>query len=263
MELIAGLLLCTVVMALLWAWQRGSGRADWVDVAWAGLIGVLAAGYVLVGEGSPEKRILIVIVTGTWSFRLTRHLWVRLAGHETEDGRYQALRQRWGRRQQSGMFALFMAQGLLAWVFALPAWVVAGDPSSQLNAWVLIGVSFWLVSFFGEALADRQLEAFRRNPENRGKVCQTGLWRYSRHPNYFFEWLHWFAYPFIAAGAPNQWLTWLGPVIMLAFVYRLTGIPHTEQQALKSRGAAYRKYQQTTSAFVPWPRRRDSVTDEH
>ena len=240
-------------MTLLWLWQRSSGRADYVDVAWAGLIGVLAVLYAVLGDGSVEKRVLVALVAGTWSFRLTAHLWRRLSGHDTEDGRYQAMREHFGRRYQLFLFGFFMLQGLLAWLFALPAWVVTGDASSALSFWVLLGVAFWLVSLAGEAMADRQLEAFRSNPDNKGQVCKVGLWRYSRHPNYFFEWLHWFAYPFIALGAPHQWITWLGPVLMLLFLYRVTGIPYTEKQSLKSRGEAYREYQRTTSAFFPWP----------
>ncbi|MEM7054670.1 MAG: DUF1295 domain-containing protein, partial [Pseudomonadota bacterium] len=150
-------------------------------------------------------------------------------------------------------FAFFLFQGLLAWLFALPAWVVASDASSALSIWVILGVVFWLVSLAGESLADRQLDVFRTNPDNKGKVCKVGLWRYSRHPNYFFEWLHWFAYPLIALGAPYHWITWFGPVLMFAFLYRVTGIPYTEKQSLKSRGEAYREYQRTTSAFLPWP----------
>lgn len=251
MELFIGLVACLAVFAGLWLWQCRSRRADWVDVAWAAAIGVLALAWAVTGDGSVEKRVLAVLVTGTWSVRLTRHLAVRLAGHAAEDGRYQALRAHWGSRQQIGLFAFFMAQALAAWLFSLPAWVVADDPSDALSAWVVAGVAVWLVGLAGESLADRQLAAFRGNEQNRGKVCDTGLWRYSRHPNYFFEWLHWFAYPLIAWGAPFGWLAWLGPVVMLAFLYRISGIPHTERQALKSRGDAYRDYQRRTPAFFP------------
>ncbi len=253
MELVAGFLIAIGVMLLLWLWQLKSKRADWVDMAWAASIGLLALFYAIVGDGSLEKRILVVLVTGSWAFRLSRHLAVRLAGHADEDGRYQAMREHFGAKAPLFFLVFFIGQGLVAWLFALPAWVVANDPSSDLNLWVLLGVTIWLLSLMGESVADRQLAAFRTDPDNRGKVCDTGLWRYSRHPNYFFEWLHWFSYPLIALGAPQQWLTWLGPVLMLLFLYRLTGIPYTEKQSLKSRGEAYRDYQRRTSAFIPWP----------
>jgi len=255
MELWLSLAGCVTTMLVLWWWQRRSRRADWVDAAWSALIGVQAAGYALVGDGSDGKRLLAVLLAGTWSLRLTRHLAARLAGHDAEDGRYQAMREHWGERADFWFFWFFMAQAVVAWLFALPAWVVAGDSSAVLDGWVIVGVGIWLVSLFGEALADRQLAAFKADPENRGRVCDAGLWRYSRHPNYFFEWLHWFSYPLVAMGASGQWLAWLAPVVMLAFLYRVSGIPYTEQQSLKTRGEAYREYQRTTSAFFPLPRK--------
>ena len=108
-------------------------------------------------------------------------------------------------------------------------------------------------------LADRQLSAFRMNPANRGQVCRQGMWRYSRHPNYFCEWLHWWAYVLLAVGAAGGWLNVLGPVLMLYFLHKVTGIPPTEAQALKNRGEAYREYQRTTSIFFPWPPKKGAL----
>ena len=255
MNLLIALIFALLVMVGLWLWQRQSGRADWVDFAWSALIGALAVAYALTGDGSFEKRVLVVLVTGSWSFRLAFHLWQRLSAHDTEDGRYQSMREHWGDSANFWLFWFFMVQALVAWLFALPAWVVANDPGAAVDGWVIAGVGFWLLSLAGESVADRQLAAFRADPSNKGKVCKAGLWRYSRHPNYFFEWLHWFSYPLIAVGAPNWWLTLLGPVIMLLFLYRVSGIPYTEKQSLKSRGEAYREYQRTTSAFIPLPPR--------
>lgn len=253
MNLLVSLIACILVMVLLWAWQLKSRRADWVDAAWAAMIGLQAIFYAVVGDGSPERRMLGVLLAATWAFRLTWHLARRLAAHDSEDGRYQAMREHFGARQNPWFFGFFMIQALVAWLFALPVWVVANDPSTALDGFVLAALAIWVISLVGESLADRQLAAFKAEPSNRGKVCRVGLWRYSRHPNYFFEWLHWFSYPLAAIGAPNQWLAWLGPVVMLLFLYRVSGIPYTEQQALKSRGAAYREYQRTTSPFIPWP----------
>ena len=110
-----------------------------------------------------------------------------------------------------------------------------------------------VVAVLGERVADRQLARFRSNPENKGKTCRTGLWAYSRHPNYFFEWLLWFSFPLLAVGA-GWWsaAAWFGPLLMLTFLFRFTGIPLTERQALRSRGSDYRRYQREVSAFVPW-----------
>jgi steroid 5-alpha reductase family enzyme len=126
-----------------------------------------------------DKRVLAALLAGTWSFRLTRHLWIRLAGHDQEDGRYQAMREHWREGADVGLFWFFLVQALVAFLFALPAWVVANDPSSGLDAWVIAGVAVWLISLTGESIADRQLAAFRADPGNRGKVRRSGSpgWR--------------------------------------------------------------------------------------
>jgi len=121
--------------------------------------------------------------------------------------------------------------------------------------WKAIAVVVWLIAVMGEGMADSQLAAHRMDPANRGKTCRSGLWRYSRHPNYFFEFLHWFTYVFLSIGMGTGWVavSLIGPALMLAFLYRVTGIPYTEAQALRTRGADYAEYQRTTSPFVPLP----------
>ena len=143
-------------------------------------------------------------------------------------------------------------------MFAAPVLLASLNPE-PLGVLDILGGVIWFIALTGETIADRQLDRFRKNPDNRGQVCQDGLWRYSRHPNYFFEWLHWWSYVLIAIGAPWGWLTIIGPLAMLFFVTRVTGIPPTEAQALKSRGEAYRRYQQTTNAFFPGPRRSETA----
>ncbi|HEX6834360.1 MAG TPA: DUF1295 domain-containing protein, partial [Rudaea sp.] len=133
-------------------------------------------------------------------------------------------------------------------------YAVAQNPQDGFTGWYYAGLAIWCVSLAGESIADAQLAAFRRNPHNHGKTCRAGLWRYSRHPNYFFEWLHWFTYVCLAMQAPYPvWLlSLLGPVLMLISLFWVTGIPYVEAQALRSRGDDYRAYQRTTSVFVPW-----------
>ena len=109
-------------------------------------------------------------------------------------------------------------------------------------------------------LADRRLAHFRGRPGNRGKTCREGWWHYSRHPNYFFEWLHWWSYMALAAGAPYGWVALLAPTAMFYLLFRVTGIPPTEAQALASRGDDYREYQRTTSVFFPWFPKREGGT---
>jgi steroid 5-alpha reductase family enzyme len=116
----------------------------------------------------------------------------------------------------------------------------------------ITAVGLWLVAIIGETVADRQLAAFRANPDNRGRTCRSGLWAYSRHPNYFFEWLNWCAYALMALPAPYGWAGLASPVIMLFLILKVTGVPPSEEQALASRGDDYRDYQRTTSVFIPW-----------
>ena len=115
----------------------------------------------------------------------------------------------------------------------------------------------WLVAVVGETAADLQLADFKRKPWNHDRVCREGLWYCSRHPNYFFEWVHWWTYVLMAVGLPNAWLTWLGPLVMGWALVKLTGIPLAEEQAVLRRGEDYRRYQRVTSSFFPWfPRSR-------
>src|ERR1700761_3046303 len=140
------------------------------------------------------------------------------------------------------MFFFFQIQAVGSVLFAVPM-LIAARSRAPLGVLDFLGVAIWLIAIGGEATADRQLAAFRRDEANRGAVCQRGLWHYSRHPNYFFEWLHWWAYVALAANAPLGWLTLIGPLAMLYFILFVTGIPPTEAQSLKSRGEKYREYQ--------------------
>jgi steroid 5-alpha reductase family enzyme len=130
-----------------------------------------------------------------------------------------------------------------------------GPPTPGFRAWDVLGAAIVLGAVAGETIADRQLARWRADPAHRGRTCRTGLWRWSRHPNYFFEWLHWWAWPILAIGAPWGWAAVYAPILMLAFILGLSGIPATERRALATRGEDYRRYQRTTSAFFPWPPR--------
>jgi len=246
-------------MGLLWVWYRRGGDAGLVDVAWG--LGVAGLGPWFcwcASSGDPTRRVVLALLVALWGLRLAAHILrrlQRLAG----DGRYDALHAAWGERAPWYFLGFFQLQASWSVLFALPVLLAATNPAPWPQAGDLCGLALWVVAVAGEAIADRQLQRFRENPAHRGQVCQTGLWRYSRHPNYFFEWLHWWTY--VACSGP-RWVTlWglLGPLAMWWFLNRVTGIPPTEAQALKSRGDAYRRYQQTTSRFFPWPPRPESA----
>jgi steroid 5-alpha reductase family enzyme len=246
-------LLAAVMMAAGWRWQRRHDNTGIVDVLWATGLGAGAVGLAICGGGAAAPRVLLALCGGLWGARLALHLWARVRS-EPEDGRYRNLRARW-KGGQGKLFAFFQFQALLIVLCALPFAAVARNPL-QLSGWLLSGGVIWLASVIGEGVADRQLARFRADPVNRGTTCRTGLWRVSRHPNYFCEWLHWFAYVCFAVGSPLEWLAWLGPLLMFLFLRFLTGIPWTEAQALRTRGEDYRAYQRSTPMFFPWfPRR--------
>lgn len=243
--------LSAAAMAVLWWICMRVGNVGYVDAAWAGLLALAALIAGALGEGAELPRGLVALFGSVWGCRLSLHLLRRIL-HEPEDGRYQALRARW-QGSRAKFFAFFQLQAVVVAMFALPFVAAAARHHNRLDAWTLAAIATWLLSVGGEALADRQLAVFRGDPANRGKTCRTGLWSWSRHPNYFFEWLHWFSYVFLAVGSHLFLLSLAGPVVMLLFLYRVSGIPWTEQQALRSRGDDYRDYQRRVSAFFPRP----------
>lgn len=236
----------------LWGIQTRTRDATTVDFGWSLLVGLGAVGAALVSDGDVVRRLVVGAMAAAWAARLAFYLLNdRVLAGRGEDGRYRALREQWADSASRNFLVLYLAQAVIAALFVVP--IAAAMRGGPPDGWAVAGVVVWAVAVLGEMAADRQLAAFRTDPGNRGAVCRAGLWRYSRHPNYFFEWLHWWAYVLIGHGAL---LTLLGPVVMFVFLFRVTGIPHTERQALRSRGDAYREYQRTTSAFVPWPPRR-------
>jgi steroid 5-alpha reductase family enzyme len=154
------------------------------------------------------------------------------------------------------MLAFFLFQGILATALASPFFVAAMDPSPHLHLVFWSGVALSVIAVVGEGIADVQLRHFIADPSSRGQVCRVGLWGWSRHPNYFFDWLSWCAFVLLALASPYGWATIGSPLLMLYFLLKVTGIAATEAHAVQSRGEAYRRYQREVSAFVPWPPRR-------
>ncbi|MFN8063340.1 MAG: DUF1295 domain-containing protein [Vicinamibacterales bacterium] len=249
---LGGLLAVSVGMTALWAVQVRTRNAGIVDAGWVFAVGALAAVAGVLSSGWVGRRVAIAVVVGVWSLRLGTYLLRDRIVGRPEDGRYAQLRQAWGAAADARFFWFFQAQAIAAVFFALPAWLAASNPHVGLTTLEQSALLLWFVAFAGELIADRQLEAFKADAANRGRTCRVGLWRYSRHPNYFFEWLMWVAYAAFAAASPWGVLALACPLAMLYLLFRVTGIPATEAQALRSRGDDYRRYQQTTSVFFPW-----------
>jgi len=253
-ELLTAWIGAALVMLVFWVVQLRTRSAGIVDVVWAVGTALVAIGLIIAASATLTPRdILLSVLVGAWGARLAVHLFIRLR-IEKEDGRYLAMKRALGDKwMQPGMFVFFQVQALWAVMFALPVAAASLAPRNGLDGLDIAGAVVWVLAIGGEWLADHQLARFRTYPSNRGRVCRDGLWRYSRHPNYFFEWIHWLAYVLIGWGSPYWWVTLAGLVAMYLFLNFVTGIPFTEQQALRSRGDAYRDYQRTTSRFFPLP----------
>ena len=178
-------------------------------------------------------------------------------GQGPEDARYAALRQEWGARFQFRLFIFLQVQALAAALLSLSMMLSAHNPAPFPRALDVAGIVVLIIAVAGEGIADEQLRRFKKNPANRGRVCDAGLWGWSRHPNYFFEWFGWVAYPLLAIDTSGGWYWgWLalsGPAFMYWLLVHVSGIPLLEQQMLKSRGDAFRAYQTRVSAFFLLP----------
>lgn len=246
-----GALIVTASMLLAWLLHLRLRDAGTVDVAWAGNLALLAGLYAAMGTGFPARRALVAAMGSIWGLRLALHIASRMRG-QPEEGRYRQLRKDWGGNIGVKFLGFFLFQGVVDLFLSIPFLAACLNPASAVLPLEWAGLVLWLVSIAGETAADRQLARFKARPDSRGRTCREGLWRTSRHPNYFFEWLIWVAWALFASASPWGWVAWACPALMLFLLLRVTGIPATEAQALRSRGEDYRDYQRTTSAFVPW-----------
>lgn len=251
-----GLVGAVAVLLLSWWRQLHTRDATSVDLAWSALIGMLGVVYAMLGAGSPLQRLLGGTVVAAWSLRLSLHLLrdrvLRGAG---EDGRYRAMRQHFGERAALHFLWLYLLQAVVAAVFATPFLLLA---QCELPGLVPVQWAGLLLAGSGlaiEAIADAQLADHRKDPGNRGRTCRRGLWRYSRHPNYFGEWLVWCGFAMLALPAPHGPWALTAPALMFVLVRFVSGVPFSEQQALRSRGDDYRAYIATTNTFFPGPPR--------
>lgn len=250
------LLACCGIMLLVWFWARKIKNAGVVDIFWSYNFPVIGVILWLLAPGFATRRHLICAMVILAGLRLGTHLATRILKHiKEEEGRYQQLRKEWAPNPDRKFFFFFQFQGISNVLLAIPFFISAMDTNPQLSALEYAGFALWFISVTGETIADRQLAAFKRDPANKGKVCSEGLWNYSRHPNYFFEWLMWVSYFVFALGSPYGYVAVISPAIILYLLLKVTGIPATEEQSLRSKGEAFKKYQASTSVFIPWFKR--------
>ncbi len=257
-NILAGWAGLALFMTVLWRFAMARDNAGWVDFGWALSLVLLLAWYSLVAGGEPWRRLFYLVLASTWGLRLSWHMFQRLRSDRNEDPRYRLLREHWGESARWKFYFFFQAQGLANVFLSLPVYLLMSNRREDFSFFDLAGALVVAAAVLGESLADRQLRQWKADPSSQGRTCRKGLWAVSRHPNYFFEWVHWLAYPVLGLSLLGTtlaawWpLTLLGPVLMLLFLIRFTGIPYTEKRALASRGEDYRKYQREVSAFFPW-----------
>jgi steroid 5-alpha reductase family enzyme len=261
---LAGLtaLLLSFIMMGAWKVQEATHNTGWIDVSWTfglGLVGVLMSlSHVASDPASPFRRIMVAGLFAFWSLRLGRHILKRTLS-AGDDPRYRRWIEDWGADARRRMFWHLQTQAAFAVIFAIAVILAAHNAATTLRAQDILGFMVLMAALTGEAIADRQLRTFKAAPSHQGKICDIGLWSWSRHPNYFFEWLAWLAYPIIAIDVSGHdalgWLALIAPASMYWLLNYVSGIPPLEQHMQQTKGEAFRAYRQRTNAFFPWPPR--------
>jgi steroid 5-alpha reductase family enzyme len=251
--LLGSLVLNSLIMVICFYFSKAKNNFSTVDAIWA--LSFVATGllYALMGQGEGHRKILMLIVVGIWGIRLGLHLARRIMQHHpAEDGRYLVLRERYQKAGgvNRGFFWFFQYQAWSVVLLSAPFAVMALNPEPAITVLEWVGFMTVLIAWSGESIADAQMVQFRKN--HPGKTCNVGLWRYSRHPNYFFESLIWFGFFTMALASPYGVVTVYCPLLILFLLLKVTGVPMAEAQSLKSRGEEYRSYQARTSKFIPW-----------
>ncbi|MBB5751520.1 DUF1295 domain-containing protein [Prosthecomicrobium pneumaticum] len=255
------------VMAFAWSAVVRSGKSGFADAVWSigtGAACAIAAIVPSVGAAPSLRQGVMAALLLLWGLRLGLHIAGRAA--HGDDPRYAELKKQWGARYRSRLFLFLQIQAAASLVLAVSVIAAARNPAPDFGLADWIAVAIVAVAVAGEAIADRQLAAFRADPRNKGRVCDVGLWGLSRHPNYFFEWLVWMALPFFAfdasGGHPFGFVALAAPALMYWLLVRVSGIPPLEEHMLRSRGAAFRAYQRRVNAFWPGPPRPETQTVE-
>ncbi len=250
-----GYILVVINMTIVYFIGRLVKNATVVDVYWGFGFIVLSAFYAYLIQTFSLSSYIILSIVLMAGLRLGSHIGSRvLKEHPKEDARYALFREHFSEHPEIATYVAYQLQGLLMILASIPILIVLYYPQDQLSSIMIMGTIISLIGIIGEAVADRQLKTFIHQPQNRGKTCQVGLWKYSRHPNYFFEWTIWCGYTLMAINLPSGLWAFISPILMLHFLINITGVKATEERALISR-SDYAEYQKSTSVFVPLPKK--------
>ncbi len=253
---LVGSLSVAVFFLFMWGIHLVLKNAAVVDVGWGLGFILLCVIYNLQGEGFNLRNTICFVMVALWGIRIVLYLFKRFAAEKGEDKRYAKIRQQFGRMAWLKFLFIFEFQAALEMIIGIPLLIVSLNPNPGLSLIEVLGVVVFTVALIGETVSDEELHSFKKEPLNKGKTCNVGLWRYSRHPNYFFEWLIWVGIFIYALGSPMGWAAVVSPMVMLYLLLYVSGVPMAEEQSLLSRGDEYRKYQATTSVFFPMPVKR-------
>lgn len=247
------LVFCVALFSAAFVWARRLDNYGVVDFIWSYAFGAVALLYATLANGWTSRRWVVAGLAIVWSVRLGAYLQRRVMGHHPEeDGRYREMRVRWAKNFAWEMFRFYQIQAVSVVILALPFLLAVGRAEATWALLDLVALGLFFLAVSGEAIADAQLAAFKKDPARRGQVCAVGLWALSRHPNYFFVWVTWVSFALFAWPAEWGWLGLIAPAAILYLLLFVTGIPMTEAQAVRTKGEAYRAYQARVSAFVPW-----------
>ncbi len=252
MQLLVTFLFSTGWMISCWLLYLLVKRAMIVDLAWTFCVFFISLIYFLLGQRSLSLSI-VFIASIIWTIKLLTLLFIRLFKHRS-DGRYTRLDELWKDSLKRNYFVFFVFQAFGAWIFMLPFYFI-----SRFSNWGIIDylATFLIIlGLIGNILADYQLQIFLYHRKDSSKICESGLWYYSRHPNYFFEFVYWLGISLFAISLPYGFIALISPFSLLLTLLFFTGIPAAEKQALLTKGESYRLYQQKVSSFVPWFRRK-------
>lgn len=247
----------SLIMLLVWLWALKIKNNGVVDIFWAFNFLVIAVLIWFLADRNSQRINLVCGLAALWSVRLSTYLLIRVGSHlDVEEGRYKQLREEWNNTK---FFFFFQMQAFSNVMLSIPFFIIALNPDPDIHALEYAGALLWLLCIIGEGVSDWQLQHFKKQPENKGKVCQYGLWNYSRHPNYFFQFSLWISVFLFASVSPYGWISLVCPLSIGYLIFKVTGIPMTEEQAVRSKGEAYKEYQRTTSVFVPWFKTRSEL----
>jgi steroid 5-alpha reductase family enzyme len=240
------------MMTAIWILSLILKNTSIVDIFWGlGFVLVNWLSIVLLPGPMNLNRLILALLVSIWGLRLTTYILIRNAG-KGEDYRYQKWRTQYGKRWWwVSFFQTYLLQGVLMWIIAVPiSGVHYFSAESSFNVFSVLGIVVWAIGFFFEAVGDAQLARFKANPENKGKLLQTGVWRYTRHPNYFGDSAQWWAFYLIAIAA-GAWWTIFSPILMTFFLIRVSGVAMLEKALIETK-PGYREYAARTNSFIPW-----------